>query len=351
MDSDEQTTTAPPDQDLLEQTLEVTPEVPRRVMATYARLWQLETSLRQMVYIELRAAFGNNWQQQITPQPGNSLNNDLRLTHMPTPEQHPFSYVTFGNLLKSIASNWRLFEPYLPPQKLWEAKLEEVSQIRNRVAHFRLGHGDDLDRVLRLLRDIDQGFWKFCTSYNNAFPVLPPTKDPVIKKFHPLNQFPYVEVEKRKWAMVGTIGPGEAFTVSVEVMRRAWRARRSSARVAGEEGYLYDVTITGLDRRSFDYPRYLQDTKRLHEAVVHICLDSYNSRVRATIPAVLGTRQVNQTIQGLIDWVPNSLRRSDMEDRSKENEYLAQKWPEYVLGPSNPLSFLTPDMPCSFFSL
>ena len=30
---------------------------------------------------------------------------------------------------------------------------------------------------------------------------------------------------------------------------------------------------------------------------------------------------------------------------------LAEQWPEYVLGPSNPLTFLGPDMPCSFFGV
>ena len=96
--------------------------------------------------------------------PGGALNNDLRLTHMPGPERFPISYVTFGEILKTIDANWHLFEPYLPPQDLWQAKLVEVSQIRNRVAHFRRGHEDDLDRVLRLMKDVDQGFFKFCTS-------------------------------------------------------------------------------------------------------------------------------------------------------------------------------------------
>ncbi|MFG1954875.1 Swt1 family HEPN domain-containing protein [Micromonospora sp. NPDC048830] len=351
MEPDEQSV-APPDHDLLELTLEVAPDVPRRVMASYARLWQLETWLRQMVYVELRAAFGNSWQQQVAALPGHTLANDLRLTHMPTPEQNPISYVTFSVLLKTVANNWKLFEPYLPPQNLWASKLEEVSQIRNRVAHFRLGHGDDLDRVLRFLRDIDQGFWKFCTSYNREIPVLPPTRDPVVKRFHPLNQFPFVEVEKRKWAMSGTVGSGEAFTVAINAIRRPWRTTSASGRISGQEGYLYDVNIRGLDRRGFDYRRFLQDTQHLHGDVVHICLESFNTSIRITIPAVLGARRVSKTIQRLIDWAPNSLQKiSDMDDRTAENERLAQEWPEYVLGPGSPLCFLTSDMPCSFFSV
>jgi hypothetical protein len=133
--------------DSLEETLGAVQELPKRVIATYARLWQLETWLRQMVYIELRAAFGNSWAQQVAGGPTRSLSADLRLTHMPTPEQNPISYVTFSGLQKTIENHWTCFATYLPPQNLWTAKLEEVSQIRNRVAHFRVGHNDDLERV------------------------------------------------------------------------------------------------------------------------------------------------------------------------------------------------------------
>ncbi|MGS2619676.1 hypothetical protein ACVCAH_35115 [Micromonospora sp. LZ34] len=128
----------------VDRALEATQELPRRVVTTYVRLWQLETWLRQMAYVELRALFGGGWHQQIAP-PGKALSNDLQLTHMPGPERFPISYVTFGSLLRTINNNWSLFEPYLPPQDLWQAKLVEVSQIRNRVAHFRQGHYDDLD--------------------------------------------------------------------------------------------------------------------------------------------------------------------------------------------------------------
>lgn len=50
--------TLPHEIDPFERALEATAwELPRRVLATYARLWQLETWLRQMVYVELRANF------------------------------------------------------------------------------------------------------------------------------------------------------------------------------------------------------------------------------------------------------------------------------------------------------
>src|SRR4051794_7882071 len=96
--------------------LEAAQELPRRVVTTYVRLWQLETWLRQMVYVELRAKFGRGWQQEIAALPTRSLTNDLRLTHMPTREQFPVSYIDFSVLLRTIDNHWDLFNPYLPPQ-------------------------------------------------------------------------------------------------------------------------------------------------------------------------------------------------------------------------------------------
>jgi len=349
LDKDEETA-LPHENDLFERALEATTqELPRRTLATYARLWQLETWLRQMVYVELRANFGNSWQQQVTSS-ATYQHGDSRLTHMPTPEQQPISYITFGALQKTITRHWSLFEKYLPPQNLWDAKLEEISQIRNRVAHFRLGHHDDLQRVLRFMKDVDKGFWTFCTSYNAASPVLPPSRDPVVKRFQSLDQFPYVKVDTRRWAMVGVADPDAIFSLSINVLRRPWHTIQSVGRIAGQAGFIYDIVITAREKRRFDYSRYLQDTKRVHGDLVHICLDSFNASIRVTIPAILGTRAINRTAQVLLDWIPNSLHRSEgTGDRTDETQDLAEEWPEYVLGPKNPLCFLTPDMPCSFF--
>ena len=76
-------------------TSEVTvPELPQRVLNTYARLWQLETWLRRLVYIELRALAGDRWVSKIRGAE-KPKETDKRLSHMPTPEEDPLSYRTF----------------------------------------------------------------------------------------------------------------------------------------------------------------------------------------------------------------------------------------------------------------
>lgn len=133
-------------------------ELPGRVLDTYARLWQLETWLRRMVYVELRALKGDDWAAKIEKDKiEESQKADKRLTHMLTPEEDLLSYMQLSQIRQIIREDRRLFEPYLPPKNQWEAKIEEVEYIRHRIAHFRSSNEDDLQRVVQLLRDIVKG--------------------------------------------------------------------------------------------------------------------------------------------------------------------------------------------------
>jgi hypothetical protein len=66
-------------------------DVPIQMVNTYVRLWQLETWLRSMVYVELRALLGDTWAQGLEPN-SKSFQADKSLTHMPTPEMSALSY-------------------------------------------------------------------------------------------------------------------------------------------------------------------------------------------------------------------------------------------------------------------
>jgi hypothetical protein len=72
-------------------------ELPEGVLDTYARLWQFETWLRRLVYVELRAFAGDNWTSTVRCAE-RSKDADKRLTHMPTPEDDPLSYAQFSEL-------------------------------------------------------------------------------------------------------------------------------------------------------------------------------------------------------------------------------------------------------------
>jgi Swt1-like HEPN len=324
------------------------PELSQRTLDTYARLWQLETWLRRLVYIELRAFVGDGWALKVT-RAQKPKENDKRLTHMPTPEENLLSYAQLSELSSIISENWRLFEPFLPPQNIWEAKLEEVRQVRHRVAHFRSGHADDLQRVIQLLRDIDQGFWRFCTSFNDSGPVLPQSDDPIESQFLHLDPFPWSRVGENKWARIGSADPLARIGVSVEVVCRPWV--KWEPPIIGKQGFFYCVRVHARQNRVFDYKRFLEQTRNVHRHIVYICLEEHFDAFEITLPAVLGESKIIQIIRQVLDDALSCCLTASVFGQGPANtaQSLADIWPEYVLGPENPLTFLGPDMPCSFF--
>jgi len=322
-------------------------ELPKRALSTYARLWQLETWLRRMVYVELRALRADDWDKGIDAE--FPFKADKRLRHMPTPEKDVLSFITFPQLTRLISEHWSAFDCYLPPQNIWLAKLEEVSQIRNRIAHFRSVHQDDHPRVLQFLRDLDHGFWTFCTSYNNPQPVLPAANDPVTAHFLSYDPFPWTETSDKKWMRIGHADPSMVLFVTVEVLRRPWAERKPSA--DGAAGYLYYVHIGAREGREFDYARFLDATANFHPRLVHICLENSARSVRLTIPALLGSNVIIGIVQRATEVAGYTVDRGASWSLTHRTvQALADDWPEYVLGPDNPLTFLDPGMPCTFFN-
>lgn len=171
------------------------PEVTAYTVDVYLRIFQLETWLRELVYLELKARFGATWWAEANEalkrshaagiSAEKSLKADSRHPHMSTPENDPLWFLSFDSLLKIIFDRklWKRFETYLTTRRLLKAKFEEISPIRNRIAHCRSLHPDDLERLTRLMKDIDQGFWNFCTSYNNEWSLEPYKDDPILGHF------------------------------------------------------------------------------------------------------------------------------------------------------------------------
>lgn len=299
-----------------------------------------------MVYVELRALLGDGWSQDL-PTSSASFAADKRLTHMPTPEMNALSYAQLSQLQDLIKKHWNCFAHYLPPQDIWTAKLAEVSQIRHRVAHFRVGHADDYQRVLQMLRDVDNGFWRFCTSYNDAQPVLPASNDPVVSQFLPHDPFPWTQVEDKEWARIGHADPSLIIAVTVEVLRRPWA--EWSQQVDGKAGHIYDVRLGARDGRKFDYPAFLKNTQALHPHLTHLCFDSQENMVRLTIPALLGSAKVIEIVERAL-YIAGHVVGRCRNPIAPAADDLADDWPEFVLGPKDPLAFLTPGMKCTFFS-
>ena len=168
------------------------------------------------------------------------------------------------------------------------------------------------------------------------------------------------ETQPKHWARLGRANPNLVVSVSFNVVRRPWLKTPSTEEVVGSAGYLYDVTLAARDQREFDYSRFLESTEHLHSSVCHICLENLFNAVRITVPAILGEKAVIDIVKGLVraaHYAVRPGRSRTFEDAvgepGKETvvDAFVGQYPEYILGPSNPLTFLCPDQPCSFFGV
>jgi len=324
-------------------------ELPLDIVKTYARLWQFETWLRRMVRLELMALKGTGFDQGVQHYE-KPKEKDKALHHMSTPETDSLSYAPFSEVIRLIKDNFTSFASYLPPQQLWDGKLGEILQIRHRIAHFRSSHRDDYARVCQLLRDVDQGFWRFCTSFNRSYGILPASSNPVSAAFLEHDPFPWSEIGDRQWARVGAADPSLRIAVTVETIDRIWAEVPPDS--VEYPGRLYDVHFLARNQRQFDLIRFLDTTKHLHPSAVYICLDHFASSIRLTLPSILGAAEVISLTNQFLAACNNALttgRIIEMGDQTVQD--IADRWPEVVLGPSNPLTFLSPGMECSFFNV
>lgn len=339
-------------------TIKAVPELSGDRLIIYARLWQFETWLRQMVYVELRAKYGDDWNKHLKGNVDHARDSDQLLTHMPTPEKMELSFVSFGALVKTIYEEWALFEEFLPPQNIWNARIEEVSQIRNRIAHFRKGHIDDYQRVVQLMRDVDKGFFEFCTSLNKfLYSLSRDTSDPVIHEFAPLNPYIKRDIPDTK-DNIYTHFAGK-FEIKIDIVKRPWIGiPENFTQVIGQPGFFYALNIHEHDGREFHYEDLLKSTKSIHQHILYISMGSNGDHLRVLIPSLLGKEMMIEIIRAFIDAAANnswpgrsdrSFSSDSVENIMNKIESIADKWPEYVIGPENPISFLAPDMECSFF--
>ncbi len=360
-------------------TLELSTGQNPELLKGYCIVHQIENWFRELVYLELKAHFALNWWEiackALDRSKGRgipaerSLKADKAHPHMSTPETDPLWFLSFDSLLRIIFDQklWPIFHPYLTTKQLLRAKLEEIKPIRNRIAHCRSLHADDLNRLHVFVRDLDQGFWKFCTSYNNNRPIIAELKhDPVYRNFAARECISYAKVEPRTWARIG-IHRCTNLCLMVDYIVRPSATRQARSKITMWKGAAYDVTFIKRDQHSFlDYRRILRTTHPVHDKALHIFLDGFQKQLRVTFPAFIEAADLIPaierfheacvhctTLQCLRAPITGTPEESGSIESYEANmrpfEQIASEWPHYVIPPTHPFSFLCPDMPCTFF--
>jgi hypothetical protein len=339
--------------------VEVPPEVSDHTLRTFLRLYQLETWMREMVYLELKAYYGTDWWTEVEDLKKANIRVDLaeryrskdrQHPHISTPENDPLWFISFDTLLKIIfhPKMWKRFESYFTTKKILQSKFEEIAPVRNRVAHCRSLHPYDLRRLEQLMLDFDQNFWRFCTSYQDYYVFAG-------------NLVTNEVAQKYEKSPDVTVYYG---------VRPSVKLRRIKPELG--RGLVYDVNIASTypQSRFLDYEPILKYTRNFHKFVLHIVLDSFQTHLRVTIPGTVTAATTIEVIERFwyacrnfystrpfVPLVSNAEPKQqdgfmrEHEARQKPFDMIAAKWPHYVVPPSHPYDFLDRDCPCSFFGI
>jgi len=296
--------------------------VPAAAVAFYARWWQLETWLRQLIYMELRAKYGTGWLDHLAQKAPSRAAKDEINKYMATPDaSNVLAYLDFPDLLKLIRSDehWSLFEPSLFPRTRWDGTVEVLRDLRNRNAHCRRPHTDDLGRLEQTLRDMEIGARLALEAHNARARFTLEMDDPIaaawIRKEHP-------DASR----LVDHCAEQYDAHLSLEWSRRPWAAISKDEPIAGRDGFFVHATFH-LNRGRLNLARFWRDhfgyeRSALSHWLVFLIMDGFSSP-SFTFSAVDGAEHVNDVIRIAFDAVitsqtPENPGRLDMTNLDEE---------------------------------
>jgi len=212
--------------------------VPAEATALYARWWQFERWLRDVVYVELRAQHGVTWADALPTLAERREEGDRRQRHMQTPDAHArLAYLDTGPLFDLLDAQWPVVQhALLDDRAVWQGRLVELRKIRNRIGHCRRPHPDDLGRLEQTLRDLDAAAFETVASYNRQREPHEALNDPVVDAWvracHP-----------DATRLVDHAGSNHDVGFGLRYSRRPWAAPGGAAApVSGTPGYLWHAS-------------------------------------------------------------------------------------------------------------
>jgi hypothetical protein len=188
------------------------------------------------------------------------------------------AYADVGDLFGLIEDHWELFAPYLPPLQRWQGTSDELRELRNRNAHCRRPHRDDLNRIEQMLRDLEPGAIRFYTSHGDT--SLPEGKrDPLLKSWVVGRHDTAARLLDHAARQYNT-----RFQLFYSV--RPWAEQPNPNRITGHEGALWHATFwTGdLDVPLAKLWREIARPSVPRDLMVHLLFDA--GRITATFSAV-----------------------------------------------------------------
>jgi hypothetical protein len=238
--------------------------MPWQSLALYGRWWQLETWLRDLVYVELRARHGAKWADLVKAAIGRQ-NQDAAFSHMTgVDNENPLAYLDYSQILEIIDKNWELFSFALLEKRSWDGRQEEMKRIRHRIGHVRRPHNDDLNRIEQTLRDLELGAFQACASYNRQSTPDPDDVNPVVKgwiKGEHLDADRLIDHADRQYDT----------RLSLRASMRPWGEWKDS--LSDSTGLLWHATFYIGGRGGIDPRKLWREVIPIRSLIVHLLVD------------------------------------------------------------------------------
>jgi hypothetical protein len=290
--------------------------VPGEALVLYGRWWQLETYLREVVYTELRACHGAAWIEQLGQGATSRAQRDELNAYMASADAgDALAYLDVSRLFELISRRWELFEPVLIPKVRWDGLMDEMRQVRHRVAHCRRPHPDDIQRLELALRTLEHGARNFYGAYTTTHAAVKLGRDPVVRAWgagkHPAAQRLLKHAERQ-------------YDVRMRLSwsRRPW-AHRKAGKVTGESGLLWHVNWILGGRELVPGAWWHRLAEPVRELIVH-ALASGPHGLTVTFAAVDDPKAVGDAIGACFDALLETSQRLRMDDPGESDAFT--KW-------------------------
>jgi Swt1-like HEPN len=282
--------------------------VPPEAMALYGRWWQLETWLRSLIYVELRARDGVGWAAALPPTAEERETKDRRYAYMATPDaQARLAYLDLSPLLDLLEKHWPLFTDSLIDWDVWSGRTVELRSIRNRIGHCRRPHSDDLARLEQTLRDLESGTFRAVAAFNRQHQPVEDLDDPLVEAW----------VRDQHQAAVRLVRHADQqyeVRFALRFSRRPWAEPLATiSQVTGKVGYLWHA-VWYIRSGFVDLRKLWQDIDHRHDLLVFLCANS-PAKVEVSFAAVDNPQSVADAIGACFDALLYNQRRGKIPDQ------------------------------------
>jgi hypothetical protein len=246
--------------------------MPPLASALYGRWWQLESWLRSLLYVELRAKLGSAWEDALPGVSGSRQQGENEFHYMATPDaEDRLAYADASALFDITLEHWNLFASALPAKSVWTGRVKELLAIRNRIGHCRRPHSDDLVRLEQTLRDLDGGAFAAAAAFNNQGRAKETWTDALVDgwvQMHHDTAGRLIQHAERQYET----------SFELRYSRRPWAESPGDKQtISGMPGYIWHAFWYFKGGRPFYLDRFWRDIEHCRDLILLVCADDPSS--------------------------------------------------------------------------